>query len=100
MTGQALADNPAGGSLYFEDVVLGQIYTSGTDRVDEPDIIRFAREWDPQPFHLDPVAATDSLFGTLVASGLQTLLVSFRLFNGIALFRTTALAGAGLERLR
>lgn len=68
--------------------------------MDEAEIVRFAREWDPQPFHLDRAAAADSLFGTLVASGLHTLLVTFSLYNEIGLFRTTALAGTGIDKLR
>jgi len=86
-------------SLCFEDVVVGQRHRSGTRVVVEDDIIAFARQWDPQPFHLDHAAAMGSLFGTLVASGLQTLLISFNLYNDIGLFRTTALAGAGMERV-
>lgn len=87
-------------SLYFEDVVPNTTFHSATATVSEPEIIQFAQEWDPQPFHLSQDAARRSLFGTLVASGLQTLLLSFRLYNDIGLFRTTALAGAGLDGLR
>ena len=87
-------------SLHFDDVIVGQHHSSATHVVTEADIVRFAHEWDPQSFHLDPLAARDSLFGGLVASGLHTLLISFRLFNDIGLFHTTALAGAGMEGLR
>lgn len=87
-------------SLTFEDVVAGDVYRSAAREVIEADIVRFALEWDPQPFHLDIEAARSSLFGALVASGLHTLVLSFKLFNDIGLFRTTALAGAGIERLR
>lgn len=87
-------------SLTFEDAVPGDVYRSATREVIEADIVRFASEWDPQPFHLDIEAARSSLFGALVASGLHTLVLSVRLFNDIGLLRTTALAGAGIERLR
>ena len=54
---------------YFEDLVLGeQVQFEGEYVVTEEEIIEVGRRWDPQPFHIDPVAARDSLFGGLVAS--------------------------------
>ena len=54
---------------YFEDFVVGETYTTNaTYAVTEAEIIEFGRRWDPQPFHTDPEAARDSIFGGLVAS--------------------------------
>ena len=58
--------------LYFEDFVPGQVYELGSQTVSEEEIVGFARQWDPQPFHVDPVAAKDSVFGGLIASGWHT----------------------------
>ena len=64
--------------LFFEDFAVGQRFeTEGLD-VSEADIVAFARQFDPQYFHLDPAAATKSAFGGLVASGLHTLLMSLQ----------------------
>ena len=58
--------------LYFEDFAPGQVYELGSRTVSEEEIVTFARQWDPQPFHVDPEAARDSVFGGLIASGWHT----------------------------
>ena len=58
--------------LHFEDFEPGQVYELGTRAVTESEIVAFAREWDPQPFHIDPEAAKESVFGGLIASGWHT----------------------------
>lgn len=55
--------------LYFEDVTLGEeIIFDAVYHVTEEEIIEVGNRWDPQPFHIDPEAAKDSIFGGLVAS--------------------------------
>jgi acyl dehydratase len=58
--------------LFFEDRQIGELTDLGTHTFDRDDIIAFAREFDPQPFHLDEAAAKASLFGALCASGWHT----------------------------
>jgi acyl dehydratase len=58
--------------LFFEDVVLGVKKELGSWIFTETDIIRFARAYDPQPFHIDPEAAKASSYGGLIASGWHT----------------------------
>jgi acyl dehydratase len=65
--------------LYLEDLHIGQRFTSGTYVMDEERIKEFAREFDPQPFHLDDAAARASVFGGLAASGWHTAAVAMRL---------------------
>jgi len=67
-------------TVYFEDLAIGDEYDCGSYTVTESEIIEFAEQFDPQPFHTDPEAAADSMFGGLVASGLHTLCLSVRLF--------------------
>lgn len=64
---------------HFEDFAVGQTFASSTLTVDEAMIRDFARQFDPQPFHLDAAAAADSFFGTLVASGWHTASLTMRL---------------------
>jgi acyl dehydratase len=65
--------------LYLEDFQVGQRFTSATHVVDAAQIKAFAREFDPQPFHLDEEAAKGTLFGRLVASGWHTAAITMRL---------------------
>jgi acyl dehydratase len=62
----------AAAGLYFEDVRVGDTMRFGRYAVTKEEIVEFARQFDPQPFHLDEVAARRSLFGGLVASGWHT----------------------------
>lgn len=64
---------------YFEDFRRGDTFDLGTRRVLEDEIIDFARQFDPQPFHIDPERAIDSFFGGLVASGWHTTALCMRL---------------------
>ncbi len=65
--------------LYLEDLHVGQRFVSGTHHMGEEKIKEFAREFDPQPFHLDDTAAKASVFGGLAASGWHTAAVAMRL---------------------
>jgi acyl dehydratase len=65
--------------IFYEDLEVGATKTSGSRPVSAEEIIEFARQFDPQPFHLDPVAAERSVFGGLVASGFHTAAVMMSL---------------------
>lgn len=64
--------------LYFEDLHVGQRFVSEPETLTEEAIIKFARDSDPQYFHLDPATAKESIFGGLVASGWQTAAATLR----------------------
>lgn len=66
-------------ALYFEDVVLGVKTELGSWTFTEEDIVRFARAYDPQPFHVDPVAAKASPYGGIIASGWHTAAIWMKL---------------------
>jgi acyl dehydratase len=65
--------------LYLDDLHVGQRFISGTHLIDEDQIKAFAKQFDPQSFHLDAGAAKDTLFEGLVASGWHTAAISMRL---------------------
>jgi acyl dehydratase len=65
--------------LYLDDLQAGQVYVTGTHTIDDAQITRFAQEFDPQPFHLDPDAATFGPFGAISASGWHTAAITMRL---------------------
>ena len=64
---------------YLEDLQVGQRFASATHTLDEAQIKAFARQFDPQPFHLDEDAAKASLLGGLSASGWHTAAITMRL---------------------
>jgi len=67
-------------TLYLEDLKVGDRFRSGEHALDEAQIIAFARQYDPQPFHTDPVAAArDPLFKGLAASGWHTAALTMKL---------------------
>ena len=91
--------NPGGGTapLSLEDLRVGQRFVSGTHRIDEGQIRAFAGQFDPQPFHLDAEAATEALFGGLVASGWHTAAITMRLLVESGLPIAGGIIGAGGE---
>ena len=66
-------------SLTIDDVVVGDEFVSGEVTITAEEIIAFAKQFDPQPFHTDPEAAKDSFFGGLAASGWHTAAITMRL---------------------
>jgi acyl dehydratase len=85
---------------YFEDFEPGQMLELGSHLVTEEEIVGFAREWDPQPFHVDPEAAKDSAFGGLIASGWHTGAMWMRMYVDSLLEGTAAMGSPGIEELR
>jgi acyl dehydratase len=85
---------------YLEDFVVGQTFGSPLHVIDKAQILKFAREFDPQPFHLDEEAARRSLFGSLTASGWHTAALTMRLLADSELKPAGGLIGAGFDELR
>jgi acyl dehydratase len=85
------------GRLYLDDLEVGQRFTSGTCVVDETEIKAFARQFDPQPFHLDEAAAKATLFGGLAASGWPTAAMTMKLLVDSGLPLAGGILGAGGE---
>lgn len=83
--------------LYLDDLHVGQRFVSGTHLIDEEQIKAFAKQFDPQPFHLDAEAAKDTLFGGLVASGWHTAAISMRLLVESGLPIGGGIVGVGGE---
>jgi acyl dehydratase len=65
--------------LYLEDMAVGRRFQSGEHAMDAAQIIAFAQQFDPQPFHMDDAAAQGTLFGGLAASGWHTAAITMRL---------------------
>jgi len=83
--------------LYLDDLRIGQQFVSRSHVIDEEQIVKFAREFDPQPFHVDPDAAKRTLFGGLVASGWHTAALTMRLLVEGGVPIAGGMVGAGGE---
>jgi acyl dehydratase len=81
--------------LYFEDRVVGENWAVGSHTFGREEVLEFAQDWDPQPFHLDEAAAKASLFGGLAASGWHTACHYLRLIVTDRLRMEAALRAAG-----
>lgn len=87
--------------LYLEDLNLGDRFDSTTSiHVTEESIVEFAKQFDPQPFHLDPETAKKSIFEGLVASGWHTAAMSMRLFVTGNLRLAGGSVGLGVDELQ
>ena len=84
----------------FEDFEPGQVYELGSRTVTEEEIVEFACQFDPQPFHLDPEAAKQSVFGGLIASGWHTGAMWMRLYVDAMLASGSGRGSPGVEELR
>jgi acyl dehydratase len=85
---------------WFDDLKIGMRFKSGEITVTKDDILRFAAEFDPQPFHLDEVAAKDTILGGLAASGWHTAAIAMKLAITAKPFGPHPLFGAGVDELR
>jgi acyl dehydratase len=90
-------ESDRGRRYYLEDLHVGQRFTSATHEIDAAQIKAYAREFDPQPFHLDDEAAKATLFGGLAASGWHTAAISMRLMVESGLPLAGGILGAGGE---
>lgn len=86
--------------LYLDDLKVGQRFETGRITVTEAEIIAFAKQFDPQYYHIDPVAAKNSVFGGLIASGFHTLNLSFRLFFDLNLWPESVIASPGMDNVK
>jgi acyl dehydratase len=85
---------------YFEDYLPGAVHEFGSITIGEAEIIEFARNFDPQPFHTDPEAAIQSSFGGLIASGWHTASLTMRLLVDHYVSRAASLGSPGVDELR
>ena len=82
--------------IYLQDIAIGDEFCSGSYHLDSEQIIAFASQFDPQPFHLDEQAAEGSFFQGLAASGWHTMAITMRLLVESLPF-AHGVIGAGAE---
>lgn len=96
-----MAERPTTGArLYFEDFEVGQVFEWGELTVTEEEILEFGRRYDPAPIHIDPMAAADSVFGGLIASGWHVAALMQRMQCESYLHRAEGIASPGVDEIK
>jgi len=84
---------------YFEDIIIGEKRESGARTITKDELMEFATRYDPQYFHSDPVAAKQSIFGELIASGIHSAAI-WRLLDHDINRDTHWICGVAWEEVR
>ena len=93
-------DTPPPVRQYWEDLPVGRVLALGSVTVEREEVLAFARQYDPQPFHLDDEAAARSMFGRLSASGWHTCAMAMGLMVRGFLHESSSLGSPGLEKVK
>jgi acyl dehydratase len=86
--------------IYFEDMPAGSVRESTPRTITREEMLAFARQYDPQPFHLDDAAARQTIYGGLIASGWLTVAVMMRLLWDTLLKDAVSLGSPGADEVR
>lgn len=85
---------------FFEDITTNETHELGTWTITEDEIVSFAEQYDPQPFHVDETAAQNSIYGGLIASGWQTVGLTMRTMVDGFLQDVASMGARGVDELR
>lgn len=85
---------------YWEDFKVGETHQIGEKRIDRIEIIAFAKQFDPQPFHVDETAAKASVYGGLIASGWHTVALVMRMMCDSYMLDSASLGSPGIDNLK
>jgi acyl dehydratase len=86
--------------LHWEDFPVGSVREFGGATISREEIVAFARQFDPQPFHVDEAAARASHYGGLIASGWHTCSIAMRMYYDAILHRAASQGSPGVEKVR
>ena len=86
--------------VWYESFKVGDTVRSPGKTLSEAEIIDWAFQYDPQPFHIDKTAAEESIYGGIIASGWQVAAVAFRMLMPTNIFGNASLGSPGLDELR
>ncbi|HET7339824.1 MAG TPA: MaoC family dehydratase [Methylomirabilota bacterium] len=86
--------------IYFEDMPAGSVRESAPYTLTREEMVAFARQYDPQPFHVDEAAAKTTIYGGLIGSGWLTVAVMMRLLWDTLLKDAASLGSPGSDEVR
>jgi acyl dehydratase len=87
-------------TLHYEDFPVGRVFALGPYAVTREEVIAFAREFDPQPFHMDEKAARETILGGLSASGWHSCAMLMRMMCEAYLARAASLGSNGIAEVK
>ena len=87
-------------AMYFDDFNVGDTFVTEGVEVTAEDIVDYARRYDPQPFHLDPEAARESIYGGLIASGFHIFSMAFGAIARTGIFEGGGQGSPGIHDVR
>lgn len=85
---------------FWEDFKVGEVEQIGARKVERDEVIAFAKQFDPQPFHVDEAAAKESMYGGLIASGWHTCAMVMRMMCDAYLLESASAGSPGIDKLR
>ena len=85
---------------FWEDFKVGEVEQIGGKKVERDEVIDFARQFDPQPFHVDEAAAKQSIYGGLIASGWHTCSMVMRMMCDAYLLQSASVGSPGIDNLK
>ena len=85
---------------YFEDFKVGETLEIGRHEIGESEMLEFARQFDPQPFHNDAQKARSTIYGGLIASGWHTCAIAMRVMCDAYLSQSASMGSPGMEEIR
>lgn len=86
--------------MKFNEYVIGKSYRTNSIQLSKKDIIDFAKIYDPQYMHIDEAKAKEGRFGSLIASGMQTMSTSFKLWVELGIYGEEVVAGTGMNNIK
>lgn len=86
--------------MKFNEYVIGKSYRTKSIQLSKKDIIDFAKIYDPQYMHIDEAKAKEGRFGSLIASGMQTMSTSFKLWVELGIYGEEVVAGTGMNNIK
>ena len=95
-----MVDSDGTGVRYWEDFKVGEVEKIGGKRVDKEEIVAFAKQYDPQPFHIDETAAKQSMYGGLIASGWHTCAMVMRMMCDAYMLQSASVGSPGIDNLK
>ncbi|HYJ18917.1 MAG TPA: MaoC family dehydratase [Burkholderiales bacterium] len=85
---------------YWEDFKVGEVEQIGGKKVERDEVIAFAKQFDPQPFHVDETAAKESMYGGLIASGWHTCAMVMRMMCDAYMLQSASVGSPGIDNLK
>lgn len=86
--------------MKFDEFSVGQVFETGFYRMTKENIMNFAREYDPLYLHLDEEQARQGRFKGIIASGIHTLAVTYKLWVELGIFGEDVIAGTGMKHIK